>query len=230
MVVVLEGGAPIAMPWLSKVPAVVMAWYPGMVGGRALANLLFGEVQLPYDKTPVGTKLSFSGKLPVSWPNSLDELKPFNDAGRTKFYYDVGYRLYDRDNKKPLLPFGHGLSYAKFEYSDLKLPCADVDAKSVFPVNLKVKNAGSVDADEIVMVFVSFPNTKARRGLKELKAFKRVTIKAGETKDVTIPVRMKDLDYFDVKQDKWVIETGDVNIMVGPNWDNLPLTDKVTVK
>jgi beta-glucosidase len=235
MVVILEGGAAISMPWLDKVPAVVMAWYPGMAGGWALANLLFGEVQLPFDNTPTGTKISFSGKLPVSWPKSLSQLDPFNGNGDTKFYYDTGYRLYDRkqlsdSSFKPLFPFGHGLSYAKFEYGDLELPCKDVDSKSTFPVKVKVKNTGSMDADEIVMVFVSFPNTSARRGVKELKAFKRVTIKAGEEQPVTIPVRMKDLDYFDIKQNKWVIEAGDVKIMVGPSSDNLPKTGKVTVK
>jgi beta-glucosidase len=238
MVVILEGGAAIAMPWLSKVPAVVMAWYPGMVGGRALANLLFGEVQLPYDsgKVKVGTKISFSGKLPVSWPNDLKEFDQFNGNGDTKFYYDTGYRLYDRkkskgEDIKPLYPFGHGLSYTTFEYGDLDLTtCSEVDSKSVFPVKVKVKNTGSMRGDEIVMVFVSFPETKARRGVKELKGFKRVSLEAGEEKEVTIPVRMKDLDYFDNTQKKWIIETGKVNIMVGPSWDNLPKTGTITVK
>ncbi len=231
MVVVLEGGAAIAMPWLSQVPAVVMAWYPGMVGGRAMANLLFGEVQLPYDseKVQVGTKISFSGKLPVSWPNDLSELDPFNE-GRTTFYYDTGYRLYDRKDKKPLFGFGHGLSYTKFEYGDVSVGCEAVASGDMFPVTVKVKNAGDIKSDEIVMVFVSFPDTKARRGVKELKAFKRVTLDAGEEKEVTIPVRVKDLDYFDNDKDKWIIEEGEVEIKVGPSWDNLPKTAKVMVK
>jgi beta-glucosidase len=216
MVVVLEGGAPIAMPWLSKVPAVVMAWYPGMVGGRALARLLFGQI-------------SFSGKLPVSWPATVDSLPTFNGNGTTKFGYYVGYRYFDHQKLTPFFPFGFGLSYSTFEYRKLRLGCSALTSKSVLPVYVSVANTGSMDADEIVMVFVSFPGTKARRADKELKAFSRVSLKAGEEKEIMIPVRVSDLDYWDNNKANWVIESGDVRIQAGPNSADLPLSVPVRV-
>jgi beta-glucosidase len=217
MVVVLEGGAAIDMPWLSKVPAVVMAWYPGQVGGTALARLLFGQI-------------SFSGKLPVSWPASVNELPVFNGQGTTKFYYDVGYRYYDRKKLSPLYPFGFGLSYVKFDYRKLRLGCSAVAARSVLPVYVTVANKGSMDADEIIMAFVSFPDSKARRASKELKAFSRVSLKAGEEKEIMIPLRLSDLDTWDNIQNKWIVESGDVKIQVGSSSADLPLSASVTVK
>jgi beta-glucosidase len=216
MVVVLEGGAAVDMPWLSTVPAVVMAWYPGQVGGTALGRLLFGQI-------------SFSGKLPVSWPANVKELPTFDGNGTTKFFYDVGYRYYDRQKVSPLFPFGFGLSYTSFEYRKVRLGCSAVNANAVLPVYVTVANTGGMEADETVMVFASFPGSKARRGVKELKAFARVSLKAGEEKEIMIPLRIADLDYWDNTRGRWVVEAGEVKLQVGPSSAVLPLTASVSV-
>jgi beta-glucosidase len=222
MVVVLEGGSVIDMPWLSSVPAVVMAWYPGMVGGAALGQLLWGQV-------------NFSGKLPFTWGKQLSEYPDFKGpAASTSFDYYVGYRYFDHANITPLYPFGHGLSYTSFEYRKLQLGCSDMSQGAVLPVVVNVANTGTVAGDEIVMVFVSYPNTKARRPAKELKGFARVSLIPGEEKQITIPVRLADLDYFQMDlpvttSGRWVVESGNIRIMVGGSSTSLTLSGSVKV-
>jgi beta-glucosidase len=222
MVVVLEGGSVIDMPWLDTVPSVVMAWYPGMVGGRALAKLLFGQA-------------NFSGKLPFTWGKSKDQYDTWNGNGITPFSYYTGYHWFDVNGITPLFPFGYGLSYTKFEYRKLQLGCSDMSKGAIMPVVVNVANTGNVAGDEIAFVFVSYPESKAdRRFSRELKGFARVHLEAGEEKQVTIPVRLADLDYF--KMDApgattghWVVEDGNVNIMVGGASSAFPLMATVKV-
>jgi beta-glucosidase len=208
MVVVLEGGSVINVPWLDQVPALVMAWYPGMRGGEALGDLLIGEVN--------GVSYNFSGKLPFTW-GTLGQYGTFDGpSGSTMFDYFVGYRYFDQNGKTPVFPFGAGLSYTTFALSNLQLGCGSLGQGGVLPVVVNVKNTGTVAGDEIVMVYVSFPSTQARRPKKELKGFARVSLAAGEAKQVTIKVRVSDLDYFDsTGNGNWIVESGPVTIMVG---------------
>jgi beta-glucosidase len=215
MVVVLEGGSVIDMPWLSSVSAVVMAWYPGMVGGTALGQLLFG-------------KANFSGKLPISWPKQLSDLPTFNAGTTTTMDYYVGYRYYDNKSIAPLFPFGYGMSYTKFDYSNLVVPCSDATQTAVVNVSVDVTNSGTVAGDEVVLLFVSYPNTTKKRPAKELKGFARVSLAAGAKQTVTIPVRVADLKFYDTSG--WSVETGTVKVMVGPSSATLPLSDTFTVK
>lgn len=218
MVVVIEAGSSVDMPWLASVPAVVHAWYPGQRGGLALGELLFGEA-------------NFSGKMPFTWPNSWEELPTFNEGTTTKMDYYLGYRYYDVKGITPLFPFGHGLSYTTFEYSNLQVPCADVTKGGLVEVTVDVKNTGTVAGEEVVMLFASYPETKAtRRSMKELKGFVKVKLEPGITKRVPIPVRVSDLKYWDMPTSSWVIESGAVQFSVGPNAATLPLTDTVTVQ
>jgi beta-glucosidase len=228
MVVVLEGGSVIDMtPWLSSVPAVVMAWYPGQRGGEALGDLLLGEVG--------GVSYNFGGKLPFTWGHAQDYGDPFDGAnGQTTFDYYVGYRYFDHNSLTPVFPFGAGLSYTTFALSSLQLGCSSMSQGAVLPVVVNVTNTGAVAGDETVMVFVSFPNTTARRSPKELKGFARVSLAAGEAKQVTIPVRLSDLDYFQAdsptaRTGNWIVESGPIQIMVGDSSTNLPLTATVNV-
>jgi len=217
MVVVLEGGSVIDMSnWLSSVPAVVMAWYPGMVGGTALGQLLAG-------------KANFSGKLPISWPKSLNDLPTFNGGATTQMDYYVGYRYFD--NKTTVTPqyaFGYGLSYTQFAYSNLVVPCSDATKTSVVKVSVDVTNSGTVAGDEVVLLFTSYPGSTKKRPAKELKGFARVSLAAGAKQTVTIPVRVADLKFYDTSG--WAIESGTVKVMVGPSSDTLPLSDTFTVK
>jgi beta-glucosidase len=216
-VVVLEGGSVINMPWLASAGAVVMAWYPGQDGGHALGDLLLGNA-------------NFSGKLPVTWPNSWNDEPTFAGANQTTTMdYYVGYKYFDNKGTMPLFAFGHGLSYTTFSYSELSVPCTTVTKDAVVNVQAKVTNSGPVDGDEISMLFVSYPMTKQRRPKKELKAFHRATIKAGQTLLVTIPLRVEDLKYWDATSHSWQWENGPVQIQVGGSSDNLPLTDSITI-
>jgi len=217
MVVVLEGGSVIDMPWLGQVPAVVMAWYPGMEGGRALGKLLFGEA-------------NFSGKLPVTWPKKWDDLPLFNGGSTTQMDYYLGYRRFDEQGIAPLYSFGHGLSYTTFEYSHLQVPCSDVTKNGVVEVKVDITNTGTVAGDEVAFLFVSYPSTAARRPEKELRGFHRVSLDPGQTKRITIPLRIADLAYWDAASSSWKVESGPVEIRVGRSAADLPLTDTLTVQ
>jgi beta-glucosidase len=220
MVVVLEGGSVIDMsPWLANVPAVVMAWYPGMVGGKALGKLLFGDV-------------NFSGKLPISWPKSLADEPVFSDpSGVTSMDYYLGYRWFDRPGSTatPQFAFGYGMSYTTFSYSNIQVPCSTVAKDGVVNVTVDVANTGSAAGDEVAFAFVSFPSTTLRRGPKELKGFKRFTLAKpdpansmnGSAKRITIPIRVSDLKVYDATQNKMIVESGPVQVWVGPSYDKL---------
>jgi beta-glucosidase len=222
MVVVLEGGSVIDMPWLDQVPAAVMAWYPGMRGGEALAQLLWGEV-------------NFSAKLPITWGRDVSDYEQLKgENGTTTFDYYVGYSRFDHYQITPLFEFGYGLSYTTFKYDDLTLGCGDLSEGGILPVYVTVENTGAVAGDEIVMVWVSYPESKVQapnhvRPKKELKGFTRVSLDVGEKKQVLIPIRLKDLDYYDQVNGQWVVEDGTINIMVGGSSTNLPLSGTVNV-
>jgi|HubBroStandDraft_1064217.scaffolds.fasta_scaffold00763_8 beta-glucosidase len=233
MVVVLEGGSVIDMPWLSTVPAVVMAWYPGQDGGDALADLLFGKV-------------NFSGKLPVTWPNPLtggcteqtcqdltgpceacfgdEPLFTSGESRPTNMGYYIGYRYYDENKITPLFAFGHGLSYSTYAYGTPTLSAATAKATDTVTITVPVTNMGTLAGDETSFVFVSYPNTTRTgyKNVKELKAYTRTPIPVGATPTmVTIPLRIADLKYWDTPSSKWVIETGAINVMVGGSSDSL---------
>jgi beta-glucosidase len=226
MVVILEGGSIIDVSgWKDQVPALVMAWYPGMVGGDAMGRLLWGQFE--------GKQYNFSGKLPFTW-SQLSDFPEFKGAsGTTNADYFLGYRLFDKNNIKPEFPFGAGLSYTTFEYSKLQIGCTDVSQGGVIPVYVNVKNTGDRPGDEVVFLFASFPNSKATRRttIRELKGFTRVSLAPGEEKQVLIPVRLKDLDYYDQEKGKWVVEDGAIKIMVGgdPSNSGKMLTGSVDV-
>lgn len=215
-VVVIEAGGVVDMPWLNSVEAVVMAWYPGQRGGAAMGNLIFGEA-------------NFAGRLPVTWPASIDQFPVFNEGNTTQMDYFVGYRRFDQLDLTPLYAFGHGLSYSTFEYERLHMPCGEVDHEGVFNVEVDVRNTSGPAGDEVIMVFASYPETQVRRSKKELKAFARVNLQAGEAKRVQIPVRVEDLKYWDRNEDKWAVEEGPVLIQVGPSSDRLLLEQTIVV-
>jgi beta-glucosidase len=230
-VVVLEGGSVIDVSsFVDQVKGLVMAWYPGQSGGNALAKLMFGV-----DKA-TGKAVSFSGKLPVTWPKALADEPPFSGNGgnpqTTQMDYYLGYRWFDTQAKTPLYPFGHGLSYATFEYSNLYVPCTTVPAGGVVKIEVDVKNTSAIDADEIVFAFVSFPGStvpKRVAAYKELKGFQRAQVPAGGTVRVTIPIRVSDLWYWDDTAKKQTVAPGEVKVMVGGSSAALPLMGSFTV-
>ena len=195
-----------------------MTWYSGMRGGKALGDLLFGNA-------------NFSGKLPLSWPASYGDL-PLFDPGipnAVKMDYYLGYRYFDKTDTQPLFPFGYGKSYTKFTYRNLEVPCRTVKGSGVVEVKVDVVNTGDREGDEIVFLFVSYPQAVGRRPAKELKGFARVTLKPGEAEQVTLPLRIKDLKHWNMETEKWEIHTGKVRVMVGRSSDALLLSDELEV-
>jgi beta-glucosidase len=217
MAVVLIAGSVVEMPWLDDVPAVLMAWYPGMEGGTAIGKLLFGE------ENP-------GGKLPFTWPKSWNDEPEFNPGGTVPMGYFAGYRYFDKNATEPLFPFGHGMSYTEFEYLNLEVPCSTVTKGGVVQVKVDVSNRGSVAGDEVAFLFVSYPDASdERKKIKQLKSFYRVSLEPNETKQIMLPLRINDLRFYDTDKGAWNIEPGTVEIMVGSSAGAEFLTDQIII-
>ena len=208
-------GNAISMPWVNNVPAIVQDWYIGSEAGNCLASVLFGDVNP-------------SGKLPFTFPAKLEDC-PAHYLGeyvgtKSKEVVDVeykegifvGYRWYDKHKKSTVLfPFGHGLSYTDFSYSDLTLSDNRIKTNDKLMVSLKVKNVGNMKGKEVVQLYVSDKKSLLPRPVKELKGFKKIELNPEQEKTVTFSICIDDLKYFDDKKHEWVIEAGEFNIMVG---------------
>ncbi len=190
IVAVISGSAVLMNTWQDQASSILMLWYSGMEGGHALADVLLGNVNP-------------SGKLPFSV--AQDETHyPFFDINATSIEYDLwhGYRKLERDGNKATYPFGFGLSYTSYAYQNLKLE----KTISSIKISVDVQNTGSRDGDEIVQIYVATLGSKVERANKELKAFARVSIAAGQTKTVLLEVQITDLMYFDEQQNDFVLE------------------------
>ncbi|MDH5171195.1 MAG: glycoside hydrolase family 3 C-terminal domain-containing protein, partial [Gammaproteobacteria bacterium] len=186
-IVVLEGGGAITMgDWLPDIDALLMAWYPGQMGGYAIADLLFGRVNP-------------SGKLPITFPRSLDQL-PFFDNQSLVVNYDYfhGYRYIDRNGSTPEFPFGFGLSYTTFAIDRFRASQSQARAADVVRFSVDVTNTGTSAGAEVVQLYVTCPGSAVERAELELKGFARVSLDPGETKTVEIPVPVNSLAYYDV--------------------------------
>jgi beta-glucosidase len=202
VIVVLEGGsAIITEQWKDKVPAILMIWYPGMEGGIALGEVLIGDVNP-------------SGKIPVVFPKSDDQLPFFDrDAKSIEYGYYHGYKLMDKEGFEPTFPFGFGLSYTTFSYDNLK-----VDKKAdVINVSVDITNTGSVFGEEIAQLYIGYEGSSVDRPVKELKGFEKLALKPGKTKTLIIKVNVKDLAYYDVNSEQWIIEEIKYKVLVGPS-------------
>ncbi len=219
-IVVLNNGSPVDMPWIDSVPAVVEAFFPGQECGNAIANILFGVVNP-------------SGKLPDTFPKRYEDNPafPYYPGENDKVVYGegifVGYRHYDAKNVEPLFPFGHGLSYTTFEYSNLKI--SPPKTKDKIKVSIEVKNTGKAAGKEVVQVYVSDISSSVPRPPKELKAFSKVALKPGEKKKVEFTLTKDALSFYDVKTKNWVAEPGDFEILVGSSSRDIRVRRKVTL-
>jgi beta-glucosidase len=243
-IVVTETGGPITMPWLDKVGAVLSAWYPGIQGAEAIANILFGDVN-PSGKLAVTYSKSESDlpypKIfapppapPGAAPAAPAALAPSGFGGPGGFRPDVrpfdisytqglrfGYKWFDAENKEPLFPFGFGLSYTTFAYSGLKATSGK-EPKLTF----QVKNTGRRAGAEIAQVYVTLPASTGEPP-KRLVAWDRVELKAGETKTVTLAIDPFLLSIFSVEKDGWEFVSGEYKFWVGASSRNLPLSEVV---
>ncbi len=212
VVVVLSNGAPVAMPWIGSVSAVLEGYLGGQAGAGAIADILAGKVNP-------------SGKLAETFPLTLADTpaQPFPGGPVIVEYREslyVGYRWYDSAGADVLFPFGHGLSYTTFAYRDL---VATPDGENVV-VRFKVKNTGAVAGKEVAQVYVRDVQSTAFRPAKELKGFAKVDLKPGEEVEVSITLDTRAFAYYDVPSHTWVVEAGDFEIMVGASSRDIRLT------
>jgi beta-glucosidase len=208
-IVVLEGTMVEMDAWLDKVPALLQAWYPGMEGGNALARVLFGDVNP-------------SGKLPATFPKKLSDspahaLGNYPGTNGTVTYAEgllVGYRWFDTKNLDPQFPFGSGLSYTTFKYSDLKLnPAAGTN--QIATAQFELENTGSADGAEVAQLYVHEDNPRLPRPAKELKGFKKVFLKIGEKQTVSIALDQSAFAYYHDKEKSWITENDSFEILIG---------------
>ena len=222
-IVVLLGGAPMEMgSWLAKVPAVMQAWYPGMEGGNALAAALFGDVNP-------------SGKLPCTFPKRLED-SPAHAMGNypgkngTVRYEEgllVGYRWFEAKEIEPLFAFGHGLSYTTFEYSN---PLRKETGDGQVTIEFTVKNTGARDGAEITQVYVEPMKPRLERPLKELKGFRKVFLKAGESQTVSIRLERSAFAFYDPERRAWAAEKGEYKIDIGASSRDIRLQESVWLR
>jgi beta-glucosidase len=206
-VVVLNSGAPLALPWVAKAPALVEAWLAGEAGPEALAQVLFGDIDP-------------SGKLPSTFPSRLEDspaylyYAPGRDANYGEGVF-VGYRYYEKRRIEPLFPFGHGLSYTTFEYSNLRAPDAAAPGQPL-EVLVDVKNTGQRAGRETVQLYVGDEaTTDVVRPVKELKGFEKVSLEPGQTRTVRFTLTPRDLSYYDTHAAGWVSTSGTHRLYVG---------------
>ncbi len=196
-IVVLVANYPIALPWAAEhAPAIVHLTHSSQEQGHAIADVLFGAVNP-------------GGKLAQTWPRSLDQLPPMMD-------YDIRHgRTYQYFAGEPQYPFGYGLSYTTFALANLRVDRPSVSAAGTVAVTVDLANTGRRDGDEVVQLYVRYPNSKVSRPLRQLRAFRRVTVAAGATTTVELPLAAADLAYWDDARHSWTVEPGPVELLVG---------------
>ena len=202
IVAIMTGSAVITEAWREQVPAILVMWYPGMEGGRAFADLLLGNANP-------------SGRLPCTFPVSAQDL-PDYDKHATQITYDLwhGYRKLERDGARPAYPFGFGLSYTTFQYSQLHLEKTEIAAEGSLEASLIVTNTGSTAGEEVVQFYLAVPGSRVERAPKELKAFQRVALQAGQSQTLQLSLPAAQLAYYD-PQNGWTVEKTSYTLIAG---------------
>ena len=197
IIVVYVNGKPISEPWIQdNIPSVIEAWEPGNLGGQAVAEIIFGDINP-------------SGKLPLTVPRSVGQLQMIYNHKPSQYFHKYAF-----EKNKPLYPFGYGLSFTKFNYTKPKLLNSKFDKNAIIKVQLEVTNIGDMDGDEVVQLYIRDKVSSATRPVKELKGYKRVHLKVGETKKVTFEIIPESLAFYDIDMN-YVVEPGAFNIMTG---------------
>lgn len=222
-VVVLHNGSPVEMPWIDKVGAVLEAYLGGQAVGIATVQVLFGDVNP-------------SGHLPETFPRRLADNPSYlfyGGEGDKADYREgvfVGYRYYDKKEMDVLFPFGHGLSYTTFEYSNLRLSASEITDKDTLTVTVTVTNTGSREGKTVVQLYVGDDKSTVLRPVRELKGFEKVALEPGESKEVSFTLDKRSFAYWNEQIHDWHVETGDFTIQVGQSSRDISLTGTVTVK
>lgn len=217
-IVIITTGSPVIMNgWVDKVPAILESWFAGEQIGNAIAEILIGETNP-------------SGKLPITFPVRWEDCPAYEtykkESGVSKYSEGifVGYRYFEKNKIKPLFPFGFGLSYTQFEYSDLKLSKDKLTKSDSIIVSVKIKNIGNRKGKEIAQLYISDPVSSVIRPLKELKRFTKVELNPNEEKEISFTIYPEDLMFYDKF---WKVENGEFNLMIGASSDNIRLNGKI---
>lgn len=221
-VVVLHNGSPVEMPWADSVGAILEAYLCGQAAGEAEADLLFGAANP-------------CGKLAETFPLRLQDTPSYlefpGDGQKMRYSEDIyiGYRFYDAREMGVLFPFGHGLSYTSFEYSNLRLSREKLSGEEKLLVSVDVKNTGTVPGKEIVQLYVSDRTDTPRRPLKELKGFQKLSLRPGETGTAVMELTLRDFCWYDEERAGWTCVPGEYRLLVGKSSRNIVLSAPVTV-
>lgn len=224
-IVVMTAGSPFDIKNISEnSKALVWTWFNGSEGGNALADVILGNVNP-------------SGKLPWTMPIKIEDSPahathsfPGDQTVEYKEGLLVGYRWFDTKNVKPLYPFGYGLSYTNFKFSDLKTDKATYAIDDTIEVSFNISNVGDFDGKEVAQLYVSNPNSSIERADKELKGFKKVLVKKGVTENVTIQLPIKELAYYNVAQKNWEVEPGTYVLKLGNSSRNMKAQISINIK
>lgn len=222
-VVVLHNGSPVEMPWIDKVGAVLEAYLGGQAVGIATVQILFGDVNP-------------SGHLPETFPRKLADNPSYlfyGGEGDKADYREgvfVGYRYYDKKEMDVLFPFGHGLSYTTFAYSDLRLSASEITDQDTLTVTVTVKNTGDRAGKTVVQLYVGDDKSTVLRPVRELKGFEKVALEPGQSKEVSFTLGKRSFAYWNEQIHDWHVETGTFTIQVGQSSRDISLTGTVTVK
>ena len=223
VVVVLHNGSPVEMPWINKVGAVLESYLGGQAVGAAQADILFGRVNP-------------SAKLAETFPLKLQDNPSYLNFSveNNKVHYTegvfVGYRYYDIKDMEVLFPFGHGISYTEFEYSDLKLEKSNMKDTDTVKVMVNIKNTGSMAGKEVVQLYVTPATCGVPRPIKELKGFEKIELAPGEIKTVTFELDKRAFAYWNTNIHDWYVETGEYMILVGASSRDIRLKAPITVE
>jgi beta-glucosidase len=211
-VLVVVSSFPYAINWSKdNIPAILHISQSSQELGNAMADVIFG-------------KCSPAGRLVQTWPSSIDQLLPILE-------YDIRKgRTYMYSKAEPLFPFGHGLTYTTFSYSDIQTDKKSLGTGGTVNVSFRLENTGGFDSDEVVQLYVSFPESKVERPAIALKGFRRVHVRKGESQIITIPLKTDDLKYWDVEDHAFVLEKGKVNLSVGASSADLHLHTSLEVR
>jgi beta-glucosidase len=205
VVLVLLNGRPLDITWAAgHVPAILEAWYPGTEGGNAIADVLFGDVN-PGGKLPVSWP-RITGQAPIYYNHNLTHA-PEDDPGFTSRYADFV--------TAPLYPFGYGLSYTTFRFSNLQLDKSSIGASGALEVSVDVENSGGVAGDEVVQLYIHQRAGSASRPVRELKGFQRIALAPGETKTVHFSLGQEELKFWSPEARGWVVEPETFDVWVG---------------
>ena len=217
-VLVLNTGSPVSMPWIKSCPAILQTWFPGQEFGNALSEILFG-------------KESPSGKLPTTYPKKLSDTPAYSCYPGKNLQMDykekllVGYKWYEKKKIEPLFPFGHGLSYSKFELKKVSL----LKKKHEIKIKVKLKNIGNFSTFETVQCYLERKAVKADTPKKKLVDFKKLKVTKDKSKKLTLKVSKRDLSEWDVKKSKWEIARGDYVIHVGTSVRDISITEEIKI-